>query len=307
MYGYIRWPRPTGCNKAQNNQEGATVSFGMSIVELTAQQRTNLGLKESGGLQVVEVEPDSFAEDVGLLKDDILVSINRKPVNTTEDVKKIQATLKPGQPVAFRVLRKARGGDWQAAYFAGTLPTEQPVGVVMAPMVPCRAGDVSGRRSADGAGSFGAWALVDLAREGGCAGGTERPRFFAHRARVTWIPPSGDQNDKSRVTRDCYARFRESRGLRCPRLLDKPVQGSDQHSCEFRNPTGSGSLLAAAPRAGSPLAEKATAGRRYADAVVGVLGRTAIVDLGVGVTDGDPSMRPPVISGGRSWRPCATG
>src|ERR1019366_2543430 len=33
-------------------------------------------------------------------------------------------------------------------------------------------------------------------------------------------PPSGDQNDKSRVTRDCYARFRESRGLRCPRPLD---------------------------------------------------------------------------------------
>src|SRR5208282_3424893 len=32
--------------------------------------------------------------------------------------------------------------------------------------------------------------------------------------------PSGDQNDKSRVTRDCYARFRESRGLRCPRPLD---------------------------------------------------------------------------------------
>jgi hypothetical protein len=29
-------------------------------------------------------------------------------------------------------------------------------------------------------------------------------------------PPSGDQNDKSRVTRDCYARFCESRGLRCP-------------------------------------------------------------------------------------------
>ncbi len=44
-------------------------------------------------------------------------------------------------------------------------------------------------------------------------------------------PPSGDQNDKSRVTRDCYARFREGRGLRCPRLLDNPVHGSDQESC----------------------------------------------------------------------------
>ena len=110
---------------AKNNQDGTTVSFGMSIMELTGQQRTNLGLKENGGLQVVEVEPDSFAEDVGLQQGDILMSINRKPVNTTEDVKHIQSTLKPGDAVAFRVLRKAgRNGDWQAAYFAGTLPVK---------------------------------------------------------------------------------------------------------------------------------------------------------------------------------------
>ncbi len=107
---------------AKTNPQGTTVSFGMSILELTAQQRTNLGLKESGGLQVVEVEPDSFAEDVGLQQGDILMSINSKSINTTEDVKKIQATLKPGQAVAFRVLRKAGRGEWQTAYVAGTLP-----------------------------------------------------------------------------------------------------------------------------------------------------------------------------------------
>jgi serine protease Do len=107
---------------AKANPQGTTVSFGMSILELTAQQRTNLGLKESGGLQVVEVEPDSFAEDVGLIQGDILMSINNKPIATTEDVKKIQATLKPGQAVAFRVLRKAGRGEWQTAYVAGTLP-----------------------------------------------------------------------------------------------------------------------------------------------------------------------------------------
>jgi serine protease Do len=110
---------------AKTPQEGTTVSFGMSIMELTGQQRTNLGLKQTGGLQVVEVEPDSFAEDVGLLQGDVLMSINGKSVNTTEDVKKIQQTLKPGQAVAFRVMRKAtRNGDWQAAYFAGTLPSK---------------------------------------------------------------------------------------------------------------------------------------------------------------------------------------
>lgn len=108
---------------SKNNAEGATVSFGMSILPLTDQQRTNLGLKEKVGLQIVEVEPNSFAEDVGLAQGDVLTSINGKQVNTIEDVKRIQSTLKPGQAVAFRVLRKAgSNGEWQASYLAGTLP-----------------------------------------------------------------------------------------------------------------------------------------------------------------------------------------
>jgi hypothetical protein len=40
-----------------------------------------------------------------------------------DDVKRIQSTLKPGDAVAFRVLRKARGAqDWQPVFLAGTLP-----------------------------------------------------------------------------------------------------------------------------------------------------------------------------------------
>ncbi|MCA1708740.1 MAG: hypothetical protein LC808_37855 [Actinobacteria bacterium] len=34
-------------------------------------------------------------------------------------------------------------------------------------------------------------------------------------------PQSGDQDNKSRITRDRYVRFRESRGLKRPRLLDR--------------------------------------------------------------------------------------
>jgi len=31
------------------------------------------------------------------------------------------------------------------------------------------------------------------------------------------LPPSGDQNDKSRITGDCYVRFCEGPGVRFPR------------------------------------------------------------------------------------------
>jgi len=54
----------------------------------------------------------------------VIISINRVPVNSLEDVKKVQATLKPGDAVAFHVLRRAPGnnGTWQSQYLAGTLP-----------------------------------------------------------------------------------------------------------------------------------------------------------------------------------------
>ena len=57
---------------------------------------------------------------------DILLAINRQPVNSVADVKRLQATLKPGDAVAFRILRAVpirRGGQpqWSSVYLAGTL------------------------------------------------------------------------------------------------------------------------------------------------------------------------------------------
>jgi serine protease Do len=60
---------------------------------------------------------------------DVVTAINRQPVNSADDVRRIQSTLRPGQPVAFRVMRaaQARAGrvDWQPLFLAGTLP-EKP-------------------------------------------------------------------------------------------------------------------------------------------------------------------------------------
>ncbi len=71
---------------------------------------------------MAEVEPSSFAEDVGLHQNDVLTDINQVPINSTDDVKKVQATLKPGDAVAFRVLRRDRNGAWSASFLAGALP-----------------------------------------------------------------------------------------------------------------------------------------------------------------------------------------
>jgi len=73
------------------------------------------------------VEPNSFAEEIGLEEKDIVDSINRQPVNSRDDIVKVQAKLKPGDPVTFLVVRKSsaapgRRASVQTLYVSGNLP-----------------------------------------------------------------------------------------------------------------------------------------------------------------------------------------
>jgi len=105
--------------------EGASARFGMTIQNLTDAQRKNLGIKENGGVQIASIEPDSFAEDVQLAPKDVILSINRQPVNSVQDVQRVQSTLKPGDAVAFHILRQDRSREWTSQFVAGTLPANQ--------------------------------------------------------------------------------------------------------------------------------------------------------------------------------------
>ena len=104
--------------------EGASARFGISIENLTEARRQSMGLKEQAGVLISEVVPGSFAEDIGLQAKDVLTAINKQTVRSVDDVKRIQATLKPGDAVAFRALRSpgGRNTDWQPFFVAGTLP-----------------------------------------------------------------------------------------------------------------------------------------------------------------------------------------
>ena len=103
--------------------EATSAKFGMQIQGLTDQKRQSLGIKQSGGVAIVSVEPNSFAEEIGLVPDDVVFSINRQPVNSAADVERVESTLKGGQPVSFRVLRKTGpNGEWSPVYPAGVLP-----------------------------------------------------------------------------------------------------------------------------------------------------------------------------------------
>jgi len=116
----------SGKKEEPDKNENASTRFGMSIQNLTDAQRQNLGIKEKGGVQIAQIEPDSFAEDIGLAPRDILLSINRQPVNSYQDVQTIQKNLKPGDAVAVRILRRDPGTrEWNSQFLAGTLPANQ--------------------------------------------------------------------------------------------------------------------------------------------------------------------------------------
>jgi serine protease Do len=112
-----------GRDDSTPNGEPTTAKFGMQIQNLTEQQADRLGIKQKGGVQVKSVEPSSFADDIGLQPGDVIVSVNRQPVNSTADIAKFSATLKPGAAVQFRVLTRGPNNDWTARYAAGMLPS----------------------------------------------------------------------------------------------------------------------------------------------------------------------------------------
>jgi serine protease Do len=106
--------------------EGTEVKFGMRIQNLNDSLRQNLGYNGPAGVLVSQVDPDSFAEDCGLLPNDIIISINGHPVASNEELTRIENTLKPGQAVAFKVMRATGRGQnpqWVQQFPSGTLPT----------------------------------------------------------------------------------------------------------------------------------------------------------------------------------------
>jgi len=81
----------------------AEVKFGFRPRPLTEQERDIVDTRR--GVLVTLVEQDSFAEEIGIQNGDVIDAINRQPVNSLEDIRAVQAKLKPGDAVAFHVLK----------------------------------------------------------------------------------------------------------------------------------------------------------------------------------------------------------
>ncbi len=95
--------------------------LGMSVRPISPDIADRLGIPAGKGVIVQDVKPGSFAEDVGLSRGDVILEINKQPVNNEDDFRKVQTQLKSGQDVVFLV-RQGRGRNAGTIFLAGTLP-----------------------------------------------------------------------------------------------------------------------------------------------------------------------------------------
>ena len=95
--------------------------------ELTPDLARKLGMAKLTGVIVSEVEPASFAEDIGFNRGNVITEINHTPVNSLADYRREMAKLKPGQDVLFKVAQppQAPNGRVLTLFLAGAVPAAQ--------------------------------------------------------------------------------------------------------------------------------------------------------------------------------------
>ena len=96
--------------------------FGVTVRKLTPEMADRLDIPAGKGVIVQDVKGGSFAEDVGVGRGDVILEVNKQPVNSEEDFARIESNLKSGQDVVFLV--RPRGSTRQdgTIFMAGTLP-----------------------------------------------------------------------------------------------------------------------------------------------------------------------------------------
>ncbi|HEY4842371.1 MAG TPA: Do family serine endopeptidase [Terriglobales bacterium] len=106
----------------QNEEAPQASKFGVTVRSITPDLADRLSIAAGKGVVVQDVKQGSFAEDLGLNRGDVILEVNKQPVNNPDDFLKIESSLKSGQDVVFLV--RPRGARTQdgTIFLAGTLP-----------------------------------------------------------------------------------------------------------------------------------------------------------------------------------------
>jgi serine protease Do len=95
--------------------------FGVTVRKVTPEMADRLDLPQGKGVIVQDVKPSSFADDVNLGRGDIILEVNKQPVNSEEEFAKVESSLKSGQDVVFLVRQRGSTRQDGTIFLAGTL------------------------------------------------------------------------------------------------------------------------------------------------------------------------------------------
>jgi serine protease Do len=110
-----------GADEPQEEAQPQPTKLGVTVKPVSPEMAERMGTPEGKGVQVVDVRPDSFAEDIGLQPGLIILKVNKQAVNSEEEFRKVTSQLKSGQDIVFLV-HSGRGANGGNAFISGTLP-----------------------------------------------------------------------------------------------------------------------------------------------------------------------------------------
>jgi serine protease Do len=96
--------------------------LGVTVRKLTPEMADRLDTPVGKGVIVQDVKGGSFAEDINLGRGDVILEVNKQPVNNEEDFAKVESSLKSGQDVVFLVRPRGSSRQDGTIFLAGTLP-----------------------------------------------------------------------------------------------------------------------------------------------------------------------------------------
>ncbi|HXY26310.1 MAG TPA: Do family serine endopeptidase [Candidatus Acidoferrum sp.] len=114
----------TAGRMGEQQEEAAPTEFGLHVEELTPDRGRRVGVEGQKGVLATEVEPASFAEDLGFGRGDVITEINRESISSVAEYRKAVSKLKTGDEVVFKVLRRQDSDRVLTLYLSGTVSSD---------------------------------------------------------------------------------------------------------------------------------------------------------------------------------------
>jgi len=117
---------PNTAGRVSNTPDDAAPSeFGLHVESLTPERAQKVGVTDGQkGVLVSEVEPTSFADDLGFTAGDVITEVNGQSVTSVDDYRKVVAKLKAGDNVVFKVLRRSPTDRVMTVFLPGVVPAD---------------------------------------------------------------------------------------------------------------------------------------------------------------------------------------